>query len=216
MEHWQDIKLINPDPDTWECLETFLLCIPGMNTWLVKVNMKQGPLSVGTNPTITYSYRSEYTIKVMGMIQGVRNGIYYLMIREEPDIFHIARCLEIGSILSISDWIVDTTLVPFTSIVYEFSSDFSLLAVVRTDELTSPLYTVVKVSASSPYDLLDPSTTYVDSSVMNMITKGLRVSSDSQLIVLLVDKSDWSFWIGQVDYAGVILPTIQYSSVLQN
>jgi hypothetical protein len=32
---------------------------------------------------------------------------------------------------------------------------------------------------------------------------------------VLVDKSDWSFWLGQVDYAGVILPTIQYFSVIQ-
>jgi hypothetical protein len=177
-----------------------------MKTWLVKVNMKQGPIPVGTNPTITYSYRSEHTIKVMGMVQGVRDGIYYLMILEDPDIFHIARCLETGASLSISDWIVDTTTVAFTSIVYEFSSDFDLLAVARTDEFTSPLYTVVKVSSSSPYDLMNPSTTYVDSSVTNMIAKALRVSSDSQLIVVLVDKSDWSFWLGQIDYAGVILP----------
>jgi hypothetical protein len=39
-----------------------------------------------------------------------------------------------------------------------------------------------------------------------MIAKALRISSDSQLIVVLVDKSDWSFWLGQVDFAGVTLP----------
>jgi hypothetical protein len=115
----------------------------------------------------------------MGIVQGVSDAIYYLMIREEPDIFHIARCLETGASLSISDWIVDTTPLTFTSIVYEYSTDYNLLVVARTDELTSPLYTVVKVATSSPYDLMGPSTTYFDSSVTNMITKGLRVSSNS-------------------------------------
>lgn len=138
-----------------------------------------------------------------------------MMMLEEADIFHIARCLETGASLSISDWIVDATTVAFTSIVYEYSTEFNLLAIARTDESTSPLYTVVKVSSSFPYDLLDPSTTYVDISASNLITKGLRLSSDSQLFVVLVDKSDWSFWLGQVDYAGVILPTIQYFSVIQ-
>ena len=128
------------------------------------------------------------------------------MILEEPDIFHIARCLETGPSLSISDWKVDTTTVAFTAVVYEYSSEFNLLAVARTYESTPPLYTVVKVSSSSPYDLVDPSTTYVDSSAPNMIAKGLRVSSNSQLFVVLVDKSDWSFWLGQVDFAGIILP----------
>jgi len=95
--------------------------------------MKQGPLSAGMNPTITYSFRSEHAIKVMGMEQGVRDGIYYLMILEDSGIFHIARCLETGASLSISDWKVDTTTVAFTSIVYEYSSDFDLLAAARTD-----------------------------------------------------------------------------------
>ena len=183
-----------------------------MQTWLVKVNMKQGPIAAGTDPS-TYSYRAEHTIKVMGIEQGFSDGIYYLMILRDPNIFHISRCLDTGASVSISDWIVDSTLIAFTSIVYEYSSAFNLLAVARTDELTSPLYTVVKVSSSTPYDLMDPSTTYVDS-VTNMIPKGLRISSDSQLIVVLVDKSDFSFWLGQVDFAGVILPTIQYFSVL--
>jgi hypothetical protein len=123
----------------------------------------------------------------MGIAQGVKEEIYYLMIIMKPDIFHIARCLETWFGLDIETWKVDTTQITFNSLAFEFSSEFNFISVARSDDTSSPLYTVVNVASSTPYNLAGLATTYVDSTASQMSVLGLKVAKKTQTFVLLLD-----------------------------
>jgi hypothetical protein len=123
----------------------------------------------------------------MGIAQGVKEEIYYLMIIMKPDIFLIARCLETGSGLDIETWKIGTTQITFTSLAFEFSSEYNIISVARSDDFTPPAYTVVTVETSAPYDLAGLATTYVDSTASKMSVLGLKVAKKTQTFVLLLD-----------------------------
>ena len=187
-----------------------------MTNWLIKVNMNQGIIASDKSATIQYSYQSADTVKVLGVAQGVKEEIYYLMIYLNPGIFLIARCLETGTGLDIETWKIDATDIPFSSFAFEFSSEYNVFSVSRSDGITPPVYTLVNVEAATPYDLTGLATKYVDSTASKMRVLGLKVVKKTKTIVLLQDRTDWGFWLAQLDYASILLPTIKYISVLQS
>lgn len=158
-----------------------------MTNWLMKANMNQGKMLSDEKLTIQYNFQSAATVKVMGVAQGIKDEIYYLMINLNPDIFHITRCLETGTGLDIETWKIDATEIPFTAFAFEFSSEFNVIAVSRSDGITQPVYTLVNVEAATPYDLTGLATTYVDSTASKMRVLGLKVAEKTKTFVLLLD-----------------------------
>jgi hypothetical protein len=73
------------------------------------------------------------------------------------------------------------------------------------------------VGTTSPYDLLDPAKTYVDSTVTQMAVKGIKAFNSKITYAALHDRTILGFWLATIDTAGTLLgASIQYKAVLYN
>ena len=155
-----------------------------------------------------YSYYSDITeIRVMGIMYGFDYEVYYLIIKNHDDILHLARCLDSGTSLSIQESILDDSApFLFTNIVFEYSKLYNTIAIVRGE--TCPRYTLVKVSALTPYDPETTASNFEDTTITSRIPKSIKIESATRLYALLYDTTDGAIYFADIDLLALMGPTI--------